>query len=100
MFEIETLVFVTEIWVILAIVLMLADLFLGLNYILLPVGIACLIIAGLVFLKNNGLLPDFITLETWHHVGFWFAGLSVASVSILKFYARAGVKDEEDINKY
>ena len=90
----------TEVWVILAIVLILADLFFGLNYILLPVGIACLIIAGMVFLKNNGYLPGFIALEDWQHVGYWFAGLSVASIAILKIYSRSGIKKDEDINQY
>ena len=98
--DLNTLVFVTEIWVILAIALILADLLLGLNYILLPVGIACLIISGMVFLKNNDYMPAFIALEDWHHVGYWFAGLSIVSVAILRFYARSGQKEEEDINRY
>ena len=100
MIELQTLLFMTEVWVILAIVLILADLFFGLNYILLPVGIACLIIAGMVYLKNNGYLPGFIALEDWQHVGYWFAGLSVASIAILKIYSRFGIKKDEDINQY
>ena len=35
------------------------------NYILLPVGIACLAVAGLVFLKNHDILPQFVALDHW-----------------------------------
>ncbi len=100
MIELPTLLFMTEFWVILGIILILADLFLGSNYILLPIGVACLIIAGLVFLKNNGYLPGFIALDDWQHIGYWFAGLCVASIAILKIYSRSGIRKDEDINKY
>lgn len=100
MTDFSQLVFATEVWVIAAVLLILADLFFGMNYILLPVGIACLAIAGLVFLKNNTILPEFIPLENWHHVGYWFAGLVLIAVVVLRIYARSGVEKDEDINKY
>jgi membrane protein implicated in regulation of membrane protease activity len=100
MWDLNYLVFLTEMWVILAIALILADLFFGMNYILLPVGIACLAIAGLVFLKNHDILPQFVALDHWRHVGYWFAGLSVIAVAVLQIYARSNTKDNEDINQY
>ena len=39
--DINSLVFLTEVWIILAIVLVVADLVLGTNYLLLPIGVAC-----------------------------------------------------------
>ncbi len=98
--DMNNLIFLTEIWIILAIVLIVADLVLGMNYLLLPVGVACFFIAILVFLKNNGLVPDFISFYNWQHVGLWFAGLSLVSIGLLKLYGRSKLKSNEDINKY
>ena len=98
--DFQTLIFVTEVWVIVGIVLILADMFLGMNYILLPIGIACLLIAAMVFGKNSGFLPTSMPLDDWKHVAYWFAGLSIASIAILKFFARSRSKKDEDVNLY
>ena len=100
MWDLNYLAFLTELWVILAIALILVDLFFGMNYILLPIGIACLAVAGLVFFKNHDILPQFVALDHWRHVGYWFAGLSVIAVPLLQIYARSSTKDKDDINQY
>ena len=98
--DINSLIFLTEVWIILAIVLIVADLVLGVNYLLLPIGVACFLIAILAFLKNNGLIPEFIGFDNWRHVGLWFAGFSLISIGLLKLYGRSTSKSDEDINKY
>ena len=100
MWDLNYLAFLTELWVILAIALILVDLFFGMNYILLPIGIACLAVAGLVFFKNHDILPQFVALDHWRHVGYWFAGLSIIAVPLLQIYARSNTKDNDDINQY
>ena len=98
--DLNSLIFLTEVWIILAIALVIADLVLGMNYLLLPIGVACFLIATLVFLKNNGLIPEFISFDNWRQVGLWFAGFSLISIGLLKLYARSTLKGNEDINKY
>ena len=96
----DYLIFVPEIWVVLAIILVLADLFFGFNYLLLPVGVACFAIAGLVFMHNHGWLPEFIVLENWLHVGYWFTGFLVISVVVLRIFSRSNIRKDDDINQY
>jgi membrane protein implicated in regulation of membrane protease activity len=93
-------VFVTEVWLILGIALIIADIFLGFNFFVLPVGIAALIIAGLIFGESRELFGSTILFENWKVVVLWFAGLSLVSVGLLKIFFQRSKKDEADINQY
>ncbi len=92
--------FLPELWVILGIILILADLFIGLSYVLLPFSISSILTALLIFFDSQGMLYDIISFDTWRNVIYWFAGLSFFSVVILRKFTQIGRKGTDDINKY
>ena len=98
-----------EAWLILGILLVLSDLVLGMNYFLLPLGIAAFLTAVLVALGNS-LISDEVLMgeswmtsvlifESWKDLFYWFAGLSVLCTISLRFFFRKA-HAETDINDY
>ena len=92
--------FLPEVWVILGILLIAADFTLGADFFLLPIGIAALVMAGLVLAHVNLWLGDTVIFDTWRQVMVWFSVLSVAGVAVIKLGFQRRSKDESDINKY
>jgi membrane protein implicated in regulation of membrane protease activity len=102
-------IFVPEIWIILGIIIILIDLLIGLDYIILPFGIACFITSGLVALNNSDYIFTlmkntkfeyiYLSLETWQDVLYLFAVLSVLSVLLMRYFSKGRPKDS-DINEY
>jgi membrane protein implicated in regulation of membrane protease activity len=89
-----------EIWVILGILLVMADIFVGLAFFLLPVGLAALIVAPMLFGQQSGWYGEFVLFETWRDVSYWFAGLSVLSIGIVKVVFQRNAATNDDINEY
>ncbi len=93
-------VFVAEVWLVIGLILIISDIFLGFNFFVLPVGVAALIMSVLVYSDNNAVFDTFYLFDTWRVVILSFAALSVASVLLLKFLFQRKKKDEPDINIY
>ena len=85
---------------ILGLILIIGDVFLGFNFFVLPIGIAALIISALVYIENNDVFGPIILFSDWKVVIFWFAVLSIISVGLLKYVFQRNQKDEPDINSY
>lgn len=88
-----------EFWLILALVLVGADIMLGLQFFVLSIGVASLLLAGMLLAQQNQWFGDAVLIETWHTVGVWFAVLSVASILLIKLLVRQR-RDQPDINEY
>ena len=91
--------FQPELWVILALVLVGADIIFGLQYFVLSIGVAALLLAGALVAQQNLWFGDAVVIETWRSVGVWFAVLSVASISFIKLVLQQW-RGQPDINKY
>ena len=91
--------FQPEFWVILALVLVGADILFGLQYFVLSIGVAALLLAGVLIAQQNLWFGDAVVIETWRSVGIWFAVLSVASIFFIKLVLRQW-RGQPDINKY
>lgn len=91
--------FQPELWLILALVLVGADIVFGLQYFVLSIGVAALLLAGVLVAQQNLWFGDALMIETWRNVGIWFAVLSVASVFLIKLLLRQR-RGEPDINEY
>jgi len=91
--------FQPELWVILALVLVGADILFGLQYFVLSIGVAALLLAGVLIAQQNLWFGDAVVIETWRSVGVWFAVLSVASIFFIKLVLRQW-RGQPDINKY
>lgn len=87
-------------WLILGLVLIIADIFLGFNFFVLPFGVAALLVATMVYLQESGRLGDLQLFSNWEGVVYWFAGLSVVSVGLLKLFFQKKADDRQDINEY
>ncbi len=88
-----------EVWAIIALVLVGADVALGLDFFVLSIGVAALLLAGLLFLQENVWPGGVALLETWRDVGLWFAGLSVGSTILIRLaLRRRGAR--ADVNEY
>ena len=93
-------VLLPEIWVIVAILLIGADIVLGFDFFVFSIGIAALILAGLLFAQKE-VWPDHILLfETWEDVGIWFAGLSIGSIGLIRLWLRRRHSAQPDVNQY
>ena len=88
-----------EFWLILALVLVGADIMLGLQFFVLSIGVASLLLAGVLLAQQNQWFGDAVLIETWHTVGVWFAVLSVASILLIRFLVRQR-RGQPDINEY
>lgn len=90
----------TQFWVAVGLLLVLADIFLGFNLFVLPVGVAALIVAGIIVVQENGVLGAAPLYDDWQGVIYWFAGLSVISVVLLRIVFQRFKQDSPDINDY
>jgi membrane protein implicated in regulation of membrane protease activity len=89
-----------EFWVAVGLVLVLADIFLGFGLFVLPIGVAALIVAGMVAMQESGALGEMMVYGSWRGVVYWFAGLSVSSVLFLRLVFQKSKKVNPDINEY
>ena len=96
----STLLLDAQFWVALGLVLVLADIFLGFSLFVLPVGVAALIVAGIIFVQTNAILGITQLYSDWQGLVYWFAGLSVVSVGLLRLIFQRPRKDLPDINQY
>ena len=96
------LFFLPQTWIILGILLIIADIFLGYDFFVLPVGVTALIISLILYLQTGSFeeMGDFILFNTWHDVAYWFSGLSVVSIILMRLLFKLRKKDRIDINEY
>lgn len=88
-----------EPWLILALVLVGAEIVFGLQYFVLSVAVAALLLAGVLFAQQNHWFGGAAAIETWRGVGAWFAVLSVASVFLIRRLLRTR-RGRPDVNEY
>ena len=88
-----------EFWLILALVLVGIDIVFGLQFFVLSIGVAALLLAGVLAAQQQQWFGDAVLIETWHGVGVWFAVLSVVSIFLIKLLARQR-RGQPDINEY
>ncbi|MDW3204927.1 MAG: hypothetical protein R8L07_05235 [Alphaproteobacteria bacterium] len=89
-----------EVWIILAMVLIIADIMIGLNLFVLPVGVAAALVSAALFAENRFWFSDTILLEDWQDVLIAFAVLSVVSVFLIRKLFQRRRDDSPDINEY
>ena len=96
------LFFLPQTWIILGILLIIADIFLGYDFFVLPVGVSALIISLILYLQKDAFeeFGDFILFNTWHDVAYWFSGLSLVSIILMRLLFKLRKKDRIDINEY
>ncbi|HIG59420.1 MAG TPA: hypothetical protein EYQ22_00875 [Gammaproteobacteria bacterium] len=85
-----------EVWLIVGIVLIIVEILIGTAYFLLALGVAGLILSGIVFFQEIflfGLLTD------WMDVAICYGILSIVSIFIVKALVRKDSQDQ-DINQY
>ena len=87
------LFFLPQTWIILGILLIIADIFLGYDFFVLPVGVSALIISLILYLQTG-------LFNTWHDVAYWFSGLSLVSIILMRLLFKLRKKDRIDINEY
>ncbi len=92
--------FKPQVWIILGILLVIADVFLGYDFFVLPTGIAAFFIAAILYGQNNQWFGDSVIFETWHDIGITYAILALISIALLKFGLQRKKQDEPDINDY
>jgi len=96
------LIFLPQTWIILGILLIIADIFLGYDFFVLPIGVSALIISFMLYMQKGKYeeLGDLILFNTWHDVAYWFSGLSLVSIILMKLLLKLRKKDRVDINEY
>lgn len=98
--EISHWMFKAEVWVIVGIGLVMADIFLGYSFFILPVGIAAFLISAMIFSQQKMWLGNFTFFDTWRDIVIYFAVLALVSIAVLKFAFQKFRKSGSDINDY
>ena len=87
-----------EFWLILGLILIITDIFLG-SFFLLPIGVSAFIISGLIYSQAQLWLGG-VLLETWKDVLIYFSVLSVLSIGFVKLVFQRKANNRKDINDY
>ena len=85
-------------WLIIGVLLIIADIFLA-SFFLLPIGISALCMAALIYFDTAHIWEKEI-FTTWHNVLLWFAVLSVATIFIIQMIMKIRREKQKDINQY
>ena len=96
------IVFLPQAWMVLGIILIILDIFIGLDFFVLPIGVAAMVMSFMLYFQKDSYaeLDDFVLLENWYDILYWFSGLSIFSVLLLRFIFHLRKKDRIDINEY
>ena len=89
--------FSPELWFTLAIILIIADVLIGMEFFVLSVGVAAFLISGLLWMQHQGFFELF---ESWRQIALCFAVLSLASLALIKRMFQDSGKNGRDINEY
>ena len=89
--------FSPELWFTLAIVMIIADVLIGMEFFVLSVGVAAFMISGLLWMQHHGLFDLF---ESWSQIALCFAALSLGSIAVIKWMFRNSGGTGRDINDY
>lgn len=89
-----------EAWVIAGLVLIIADILVGFGLIVLPFGVAALLLAALLYGHSQQLFGGADPFSSWRAVLIWFAGLSIVSVGLIRVVFQRSKKNGSDINRY
>ena len=92
--------FQPEAWLILALVLIIADIAVGMDHVVLPVGIAAAVVSAILFAENRFWFSNTVLLDSWRDVLIAFAVLSVAAVFLVRKLFQRRKADVADINDY
>lgn len=87
-------------WIILGIILIIADIWAGFDIIILPIGVAALLLATMLYGETHEVFGDSELFTSWRIVLIWFAGLSIVSVVLIRIFLQRSRKGDPDINKY
>ena len=91
--------FEPQAWLIAGLVLVIADIFLGYGFFVLPIGIAAFLISGLLVIDEGGYFSSKM-FGSWRDILIYFAVLSVISIGILRLVFQKYKSDDKDINQY
>ena len=91
--------FQPEVWVILGIILIIVDIMVGFNLIILPFGVAALLLAALLYGQSLLLFGEVDLFPSWRTVLIWYAGLLIISVGLIRIVFQRS-RNKTDINKY
>ena len=91
---------VPEFWLIVGILLIIVDFTIGAALFLLPIGLAAILMAGLLLSQEGLWFGDLIFFETWRQIIIWFSLLSVAFVGVIRFLFQRARRGQPDINEY
>ncbi|MFP6564088.1 MAG: hypothetical protein VCC68_06360 [Myxococcota bacterium] len=90
-------VFVPELWFTLAIVLIILDIVVGMDFFVLPIGVSALTVAGLLWAQSHGVFDIF---SSWRQIAIFFAVSSVVAVGVVRRVFQTRRAADRDINDY
>lgn len=92
--------FQPELWIIFGIVLIIVDIMVGFGLIILPVGVAALLVGVLLYGNSQQLFGDADLFPSWRIVLIWFAALSIVALGLIRLAFQRPKTNRDDINKY
>lgn len=92
--------FQPEVWIIFGIILVIVDIMVGFGLIILPVGVAALLVGVILYGNSQQLFGDANLFPSWRIVLIWFAALSIVALGLIRLVFQRSKSNGDDINKY
>ena len=92
--------FQPELWIVLGIILIIVDIMVGFGLIVLPVGVAALLVRVILYGNSEQLYGDTNLFSSWRTILIWFAALSIVALGLIRLVFQRPKADGDDINKY
>ena len=92
--------FQPEVWIIFGIILVIVDIMVGFGLIILPVGVAALLVGVILYGNSQQLFGDANLFPSWRIVLIWFAALSIVALGLIRLVFQRSKANGDDINKY
>ena len=89
-----------EFWLIAGILLIVVDFTIGAALFLLPIGLAAILMAFILFAHEGLWFGDVVFLDTWRQIIICFSILSIAFVGIIRVLFQRRKRGQPDINDY
>tara|TARA_B100000676_G_scaffold56947_1_gene56073 strand:- start:168 stop:464 length:297 start_codon:yes stop_codon:yes gene_type:complete len=86
-----------QLWLILGVLFVIAEVVLGGGYVLLSFGISSLLVAILNFVQAR---TQIVVVTDWMDIGLVFAVLTVCTIFLMRRLFVGSVPDNDDINQY
>ncbi len=94
-------IFIFQTWIIVGIAFLILELLDGSAIFFLPLGLSSFVTGSYVFALKNMFLPSILFFDKWYEILLLWALLGLLiSFLLVRFWKKASIADDDDVNNY